>query len=687
MTESRYRAYISYSHKDEKWAAWLQRALESYRVPRHLVGNQTPVGKVPARIRPVFRDREDFSSATDLEGTVKQALAESENLILICSPNAVASEWVNEEIRHFAALGRASNIFCMLVGGEPAADGALSSCFPSALAEIGNKEPLAADVRKWADGKHVAKLKLIAGLLGIRLDELRQRDLQQRRKRHVVLGLAAVAVLTLTVMTIISQVSERHQREKAEQLATFVVDLGERLKSDSDLETLALISAEASRHLRSLDPGKLSPETGKKVALAIRQMASVKQYQGKPDEALEEFERSRDLLQGLYEKFPQVQELLFELGNAEFYVGNLHFGQKRFDSALTSMQSYHRMTRTLAAMDADNPDWILEMAYAHNNLAAVQLDSGMGINEETLEHVAESIRLMEIVVALKPDDKDVVSGYATTLAWAADAQFQACNLEEAIGFRRKTESLSEFTMNANPGNNDLKKEYAFALTGVARLQAVAGQTGMARQSLELAITILQQLVAEDPSNFHYRELLLYRQVMLSKILADDGELELAESLIQTLKIQFKSDGEIISKAAKPMKEYTELLLAYVDVKLRLGHINEAREHLQTILDIQNDNPDRHNLDLFDIRRLVLARYQWWQLNGSDSFDKLADIPDLHQLSSNDYRSCIEADSSARIYFLEGDTDAAVREVAYLKNRGYADPSFVRFCQQNKLCPG
>ena len=75
------------------------------------------------------------------------------------------------------------------------------------------------------------------------------------------------------------------------------------MKSDADLETLALISAEASRHLQRLDPDKLSPETGKKVALAIRQMAQVSQFQGKLAEALEGFQRSRDLLSHLNNKY------------------------------------------------------------------------------------------------------------------------------------------------------------------------------------------------------------------------------------------------------------------------------------------------------------------------------------------------------------------------------------------------
>ena len=46
----------------------------------------------------------------------------------------------------------------------------------------GNYFPLAADVRKWADGKQLAKLKLIAGLLDLPLDQLRRRELQKRRK-------------------------------------------------------------------------------------------------------------------------------------------------------------------------------------------------------------------------------------------------------------------------------------------------------------------------------------------------------------------------------------------------------------------------------------------------------------------------------------------------------------------------
>jgi tetratricopeptide (TPR) repeat protein len=685
MAELRYKAYISYSHKDEVWAAWLHRALESYRVPRHLTGSETSHGKVPARIRPVFRDRDDLSSATDLEGTVKKALADSENMILICSPDAAASPWVNEEIRHFSELGRTKRIFCVLVGGQPAADGSVSACFPTALAEIGLHEPLAADVRKWADGKRIAKLKLISGLLDIRLDDLRQRDLQRRRKRQILLGMGIAVALSMAVVTVISQISEQHEREKAEQLATFVVDLGERLKSDVDLETLALISAEASRHLQSLDPEKLSPETGEKVALALRQVGSVSEYQGKPAEALTAYKRSRDLLAGLNEKYPDIPRLLFELGNAEFYIGNLYNQEDQYESAVESMQIYYRLTRKLLKTDPDNPDWILEMAYSHNNLAAIQLDNGKGMDEETLRHISEAVRLMESVVSLKPGDTTVTDAYSNTLAWAADAQTQACNLQVAMAIRNKAVELANLSTRTDPGNNDLKKHNAYALTGIAKMQIVTGNLEMAKINLELAISILQQLSAADPSNVHIHELVVYRKNMLLRLLADSGQLELASLVMEELEIQFESVGESANQNAEGQKEHIEYLLSCADVEYQSGRKESANHFLQKATNLQLEHSGPRSTDIYDTNRLVRARYQWWQLNGEDFFERLEVVPELAKAASSEFRSCTEADTAARIYVIEDDRDKASREIAYLQSKGYADPGFIRFCEGNGLC--
>jgi hypothetical protein len=47
MAEFKYWAFLSYSHRDKKWGDWLHKALETYRIPRRLIGKESRDGKVP----------------------------------------------------------------------------------------------------------------------------------------------------------------------------------------------------------------------------------------------------------------------------------------------------------------------------------------------------------------------------------------------------------------------------------------------------------------------------------------------------------------------------------------------------------------------------------------------------------------------------------------------------------------
>ena len=99
MTTStpKYYAFISYSHQDKVWGDWLHKSLETYRVPGHLVGTASRDGAIPSRVTPVFRDREELPTATNLGEAINQALEDSRYLVVICSPRSARSQWVNEE--------------------------------------------------------------------------------------------------------------------------------------------------------------------------------------------------------------------------------------------------------------------------------------------------------------------------------------------------------------------------------------------------------------------------------------------------------------------------------------------------------------------------------------------------------------------------------------------------------------
>lgn len=278
MDSPRYRAFLSYSHRDAKWGAWLHKSLESYRPPKPLIGTVTARGTVPKRLTPIFRDREELASATDLGTVISEALRQSACQIVICSPSAARSKWVNEEILAFKRLGREDRIFCLIVGGEPNASDdpahAAEECFPQALRyRVGpdgelsttRTEPIAADARPGKDGRNNAKLKLIAGLLGVGFDGLRQREQRRRQRQLFAIASGAIAGMVLTsglaAAALIARAAAQRQTviakreaETARQTTAFLVDLF-RVSDPSEARGNSLTAREV------LDKGSARVET------------------------------------------------------------------------------------------------------------------------------------------------------------------------------------------------------------------------------------------------------------------------------------------------------------------------------------------------------------------------------------------------------------------------------------------
>ena len=231
-----YAAFISYSHRDRRWAEWLHRKIEGFRPPKDLnAGAVAPL----AALRPVFIDRAELPSSADLVATVRAALENSAALIVVCSVAAAQSRWVNEEVRAFKALGRGARIFCFVVDGEPAS----GECFPPALRyEVEGgvvtatvaAEPLAADVRPGNDDPATAQLKIIAGLLGVPLDRLRQREAARRHRRLVLVAAAsAIGCLAFGAISIVA-LRARAQAERHSLTARRTADFMKSLFAVSD---------------------------------------------------------------------------------------------------------------------------------------------------------------------------------------------------------------------------------------------------------------------------------------------------------------------------------------------------------------------------------------------------------------------------------------------------------------------
>lgn len=229
---SEFSAFISYSHSDNAAAEWLHRALEGFRFPKPLIGSQSQIGPLSKRLPPVFRDRDELSASGDLGASLRAALANSHYQIVLCSPRAAKSKWVNEEILTFKRLHGETRTLALILSGEPYSDGDLE-CFPPALKHKLNDsgelsstpaEPIAADMRPSKDGKRLALLKLVAGISGVRLDALVRRDAARRHARLRWITAVSLSIAIVTIGLAIYAESQRRVAVQQQQLASRTLD-------------------------------------------------------------------------------------------------------------------------------------------------------------------------------------------------------------------------------------------------------------------------------------------------------------------------------------------------------------------------------------------------------------------------------------------------------------------------------
>lgn len=193
----KYDAFISYRHTplDMEMAKKLHKGLETFRLPGAV---KKKAGKKD--IKRVFRDQEELPIGSDLDENISTALKESEYLIVICSPNTPASEWVSKEIDTFISLHDRAHVLAMLVEGEP------NESFPPQLLtdEKGVPvEPLAADVRGETAKERNKKfktelLRLVAAVVGCNYDDLRQRHRERMIRKIVTISTSVAAIIAAT---------------------------------------------------------------------------------------------------------------------------------------------------------------------------------------------------------------------------------------------------------------------------------------------------------------------------------------------------------------------------------------------------------------------------------------------------------------------------------------------------------
>ena len=685
----KYKAYISYSHCDERWASWLHHALESYRVPRKLVGTATGAGEVPSRIKPVFRDRDDLSSAHDLGGTVKQALSDSENMIVICSPDAAASHWVNEEIRGFASLGREKQIFCIIVDGEPGGIGTVSTCFPAALAEIGLQEPLAADVRKWADGKHLSKLKLVAGMLGLPLDQLRRRDLQKRQRVWALATVASIAIAAVLITAVTARIAAQQRRISGESLVAYKLnELRTMLNVIDDPENLDRLEHWDKQDLaRLIGYAGVGKNAFPKSAKVKREEGIALWQSGELTQALEKFQQSWALLAVSYRDDRSNHLTFFELGQAEYYIGQTYLDQGNLDAAEKAFISYAEITRRLILLQPENAEWVLEMAYALTNLGNLQKSRDANNPERTLQFMQSSLEYNQIALVLDPANDYYQSELGQSHAFLADAQLNVCDLEGALKSRQEQVALDSELLKAEPDDINRIQRMVFALTGYASVKGLHGDIDDAMASAEKAVQLLEEILLKDVDPRDTTVHILRRQQFLVRLMALKGETVEAWAISNEIFDKWLELESISEEDMRTSLIYVDYLIIRASLAKTRGDTQLAK---QLLADIQLHLVASQSNKSFKReagKMLVQAAFQHWELNGElPPANILSQLPE-YVAGSGPARACADASMAVNKAVMLGQQTQAREFAEYLLESGYREAGFMRVCKQYSLCSG
>ncbi|MEV0708363.1 TIR domain-containing protein [Nocardia aurea] len=227
-----YDAFISYTHFDRPVAAGIQKGL-------HRIGRR--MGRL--RALRVFRDATDLTANPDLWGDVTSAMIHARYLIVVVSPAAVASGWVNKEVSHWLQRHGPDRLLFVVADGHltwdeegKRFDPLRSDAALPVLTEPGAlvTEPFYVDVSEdapWDPRAPMFREKvtdLAAPIHGKPKYDLAGEDLRELRRfrrlrRAVIVGLVVLTVLAITAAMVAFAQREDALRKRDRAIALQLV--------------------------------------------------------------------------------------------------------------------------------------------------------------------------------------------------------------------------------------------------------------------------------------------------------------------------------------------------------------------------------------------------------------------------------------------------------------------------------
>jgi len=475
------------------------------------------LGEVPRRLAPIFRDREELSAAHDLSTEVKAALQQSACLIVVCSREAAASQWVSREVELFRALHPDRPLLAAICSGNP------PDCFPQSLLRRGADgeaiEPLAADFRKDRDGEQHGLLKLVAGIVGIGLDELIQRDAQRRVRRVTAITvLALVAMLVMSALTIFAlnaRSEAERQRGEAERrrgeglglVGYMDTDLLEKLRSVGRTDLMEAVNERALEYFND-KRNVTDPQTEAQRDEVLQAIGEAEGTRGEHAAAMKHFKEAERSTRLLLAESPTDPNRIYGQAQSEYWIGYEEYSQGHFDRGRERFIAYHQLAQKLISISPRNPRYIREVAYAEGNLCAIDLappqnpPEAVALCTSAFVHMARAAKIFPGLNGIQHDlsNRESWLGSAYWAVRTKSGDFDSAAVRNAEVHWQAQEIILGGILAANPLNMNERNNWISLQRNLARVDVRAGRIEKARSRLSDALRLMNEMVALDPSN-------------------------------------------------------------------------------------------------------------------------------------------------------------------------------------------
>ena len=568
-----YAAFISYAHSDEAKASKLHRLLERYRPPKELKGKR-------GLLRPVFRDKDELTASHSLTDKIRDAVERSRKLIVLCSPAAKDSKWVNAEIRLFRESRGEAAILCALLEGTP------ETSFPPALTE-GGREPLAADLTGKGDAFRHGALQLAASMMDVGLDDLVRRETRRRRRMGTGVVLGALAFSGVMAASTLSAVKARQlaedNRAQAEDLVEYMItDLKTKLEPVGRLDILDGVGDKVMEYYSGQDLSEMPDDRIARQAKAMHLLGQVALDEGNYDKAKTQIDAAYALTKEVLARAPNNTDAIFAHAQSAFWVGKVFRDQRLFSQTRPYWQEYSDFSNRLYQSDKNNFDWIMEAAWGESNLGIVE--GAEKNNQKAQEHYKQAIMLLDAALLIRTDNVSALRSKTSAIIGAEQLALSEGDYQKALKLKREVIAIFATLLKAAPNNMQLRAELA------EMKSSLLGHYGYVLGQEDLTPLILGPLrefgalIQYDDSNESWRNWFIWHHFYAVEITKNEYlQTQVLESFQKHLS---KEDYDAFSSSQK-------FALYFLAAKWRWksGQRQEALKILDEIVLLQQNNPE------------------------------------------------------------------------------------------------